>query len=104
MNWLRKILYYLYRLVRIENMAKITLEDFDGKSIEFELVELIYIGYDQEKDCIVLSLVNRPPMYLPLTKGNVDFLQFSSPYFKQKAINDPRMAVENIGSKPKMKI
>ena len=109
MEWLGKIFIrvrniFLFKFKKEKAMAKIVLEDSNGKPIEFELSELIYIGYDQEKDCIVLCLANKPPMYLPLTKGNVDLLQFISPYFKQKAINDPRMAIENIGNKPRIKI
>jgi hypothetical protein len=106
MTWLEKVINFFLKLFKFEKekrVAKITLEDLNGKPIEFDLSDLIYIGYDDERDCIVLSISNKPPMYLPLTKGNVDFLRMISPYFKLKATNDPKVAVENIGNKPKFK-
>jgi hypothetical protein len=82
-------------------MAKLVLDDYGDKSIEVDLMDLIYAGYDENNDCIVLSVANKPPVYLPLTNGNMEFLKMISPYFRQKATNDPKVALINIGNKPK---
>ena len=107
MKWIAKIIRIVFNwigLAKKKHMAKITLEDDKYHPIEFDLSDLIYIGYDEGNNWIVLVLANKSPIYLPPTKGNVDFLQMISPYFRQKAASDPKVAANNIVNKPKVKI
>lgn len=107
MKWFRMTLNTISNWIiskRRRILAKFILEGFDGKVIEFELSELLYVGYDEGTNCIVISLTTKPPIYLPLTGGNYDFLKFISPYFRQKTLNDPKVAVENIGMQSNKKM
>lgn len=99
MKWLKEISYQLTKLFKLQfryRMAKIILEDYGNKAFEFDLSDLIYIGYDENSDSIVVVLSNQKPKYLPVTDGNLNFLKKLSPYFRAKANNDPRIAEEKL--------
>lgn len=107
MNWFKKIIALItskiLKLMKDNVVAKIILENLDGSPIEFDISDLLYISYDSETDCLVLSLLNKQPIYIPLSKGNVDFFLMISPYFKNKSGNDPKLVADKVGTKPKVK-
>lgn len=75
MEWLKIIYQYLNKFNKSKVMAKITLDDHDGKSFEFNIDDLIFISFEPTTKNIVVCLKNQPPKYLPLTPGNISFLR-----------------------------
>ena len=65
MKWIAKIIRIVFNwigLAKKKHMAKITLEDDKYHPIEFDLSDLIYIGYDEGNNWIVLVLANKYPI------------------------------------------
>lgn len=96
MEWVRGFLRRLIAIFRNDRMAKITLDDTDGE-ITFDSNDLIYIGYDEVAQAIVLCLKGSAPKYLPMTPGNIDFLAKMSPHFLLKAKQDMSTARDLLG-------
>lgn len=80
MKWIQKIINWLISRNGRKSMAKVTLDDFEGKVFEFDLDNLIYISYDPVLKCILVCVKNFPPKYLPLTPGNISYLRVWVPF------------------------
>jgi hypothetical protein len=80
MRWINWISGLLIGCKGKKSMAKIALDDFNGKLFEFDLNDLIYINYDPASKSILVCLKNCPPKYLPLTSGNISYLRVWTPF------------------------
>lgn len=90
-----KFLRGLFTLNR-ENMAKITLEDENEAPFEFDLDQLIFIGYDPKTQKIVLCIKGFAPRYLPLTMGNFQFLQTYNPFLEIQSSKNLKTATTDL--------
>ena len=78
-----------------DSMARVILEkDVLGGELIFNLDELLSIAYIEPN--IVLFLKGKNPVYLPLTQGNLNFLERMAPYFSSRLISSTASAFENL--------